>query len=67
MGFCAVAGPGVGGGGALSEAVHLPGTALVMLAATGIIAVITCVTARVIKRSAQIGYHDATAAAAPRS
>jgi MFS family permease len=66
VGFCAVAGPGVGGG-ALSEAVHLSGTALVMLAATGIIAVVTYVTARVIKRSARIDYDDSKAAAAPRS
>jgi MFS family permease len=65
VGFCAVVGPGVGGG-VLSEAVHLSGTALVMLAATGLIAVVTCVTARVIKRSAQIDYDHSTAAAASR-
>jgi MFS family permease len=65
VGFCAVAGPGLGGG-ALSEAVHLSGTALVMLAATGILAVVTCVTARVIKRSPQVDYDDSTASTAPR-
>ena len=66
VGFCAVAGPGVGGG-ALSETVHLSGTALVMLAATGIIAVATCVTARVIKHSGQVDSDDSTAAATPTS